>query len=180
MIDFALLEDTSEPITEHIAVCDVEDVYTLTNVRDDDESSYNIGSQLYYDYTLYGINYRAYIQKDMDARLFTEIRKSVVIRKAMPDGFLEETSKCTTIEEVVAVRMKYGKQLEKCYNDDIWQIQYLAMLSLNEKWENVFLDFESCFEDGDASKQMHPETVWEAFVNHVHYGFMHPNDIPVQ
>lgn len=165
-IDTKKLRDFSEYIDFDIVENDIRKVYNIQNICDDeDESLTYIINELIADYDLGRANYRAYIEKDMDARMLMEVRKSAVIPMSEElYDFYDGHKPCKTPAEVKEFRRKYLKFLTSDYEDLNWQYYLLIKHYLRSASKGFVFDFESCFADGDWRKQSHPEDYEDDFI----------------
>lgn len=155
-IDINILRDYSKPLTLDDVYNDVENIYNITNIFDDEdyECLTAICNALYTDYTVQRANYHAYIERGMNARMLMELRKSAVI--PMDEelfDFYTKHSSCETYTDVKNFRSDYLKFLCSDYQDLNWQYHYLILHYLRGKAKDFFFDYEICFADGDPSKQ---------------------------
>jgi hypothetical protein len=163
VISFKKLRDFSEEMTMDTVIDDLVKNYTIKNICDDDgESVCYLAEALLEDYTTSKANYKAYIEKDMDARLLMEIRKSAVI----PFGeqftdFYEKHSTLKTAKEVKEFRTQYIHAMNDDYIEKNWQYYYLIKFFWKGRAKYFCFDFESCFADGDWRKQTNPEDYQE-------------------
>lgn len=160
------LQEYENIITLDDVIEDISENYKITNIADDNnESLYYLSKALYDDYVMRRANYKAYIEKDMDARLLMEIRKSVILPmdKELYD-FYEMHSNCNNAEQVKGIRKKFLKFLNNEYEDYNWQYYYLVINFLRSKAKNFIFDYESCFADGDYRKQTNIEDYKRDFI----------------
>lgn len=154
-IDVNLVHDYSQDIDFDTVIDEVIDTYTIKNIFDDDgESVYYLSQALYEDYITQRANYRAYIEKDMDARVLMELRKSAVLPMAEDSyDFYTGHKTCNTVADIKAFRTQYLKFLNKDYFDLNWQYFYITKVFLGKKAHDYKFDYESCFADGDFRKE---------------------------
>lgn len=162
-IDIEKLHIFNKKITVQDILVDIMDNYKLTNVEDrldfedkvyeDIENWYYIAEALQSDIELERANYKAYIEKNMDARLLMELRKSAILPmgKELYD-FYGLHSKCETAEDVKNLRIKYLHFVNEDYRDDDWQYYMLTKYFLRKKSIDLVFNFEVCFRDCDLKK----------------------------
>lgn len=133
---------------------DLHDVYKITNLAWNVEGvGHYFTEQFYKDYEYHMANYKAYIQPGMDARMLMEIRKSMVL--GFEDKiYYEAFDGCKTANDVIEARKAILNRYNAGYMDIPWQYYLLVKCSRGNKITEYFVfDFESCYLDGDASKQ---------------------------
>lgn len=165
-IDPYKIRDYSKNKTIDDVYKDVEEVYKVTNILDDDgESMYYICRTLLEDYEKQRANYEGYIEKGIDARILMELRKSAIIPmgKDLYDFYTSHSS-YETVRDIKRFRANYLKFLNNEYFDLNWQYYILIQILLSkEQNEGFIFDFESCFADGDYRKQTSPRDYEEEY-----------------
>lgn len=158
MINSHLVHDCRKKITYQEVEDDVRK-FGITNILDDEDedSLYDICEALYQDYTIRNTNYKAYIEKGMNARILMELRKSALLPftyQENADKFFKPFDNCKTVEDVKKVRRYLIKQLNPDYEDLGWQYYYLSRMILGtDKLEDYYFDLEQCFADRDLAMQ---------------------------
>ena len=146
--------------------------YKLSNILVDyDEAIYEIINTLQVDYQNHEMNYRAYIEEGMDARLFFELRRNAWIRrdcfedKKVIDNFYHANSKCNTALEVKELRQEFLAKYFLGYEDLDWQYAMLIsrMWGLSPE-KDVYFDFEFVLEDRKTSVQRLPSDYKREFI----------------
>lgn len=166
-IDFKRLYDFSKEVNMEKIYKDITEEYTIRNVNYDyDEAMEFIVDILYDDYSNHRVNYLAYIEKDIDARLFFELRRNALLRfrGAQMEEFCKAHSEFTSQEEVKAFRLSSVKSELPEYEDLDWQYALL----IKELWgldiNNFYFDMEVCFEDRKTHIQRTPEDYKREFI----------------
>ena len=166
-IDYNKLYDFSDKMSLKSIYEAITKEYTIKNVDYDyDEAMEFIVDILYDDYSNHRINYLAYIEKDIDARLFFELRRNALLRfrGAQMEEFCKAHSEFTSQEEVKAFRLSSVKAELPEYEDLDWQYALL----IKELWGldimNFYFDLEVCFEDRKTNYQRTPEDYKREFV----------------
>ena len=166
-IDYKKLYDFSENMTLDKIYKSLTEEYTIRNIDYDyDEAMEFIVDILYDDYSNHRVNYLAYIEKDIDARLFFELRRNALIRfrGAQMEEFCKAHSEFTSQEEVKAFRLSSVQAELPEYEDLAW---HYALL-IKELWgldiNNFYFDMEVCFEDRKTHIQRTPEDYKREFI----------------
>lgn len=166
-IDVNKLYDFSEHLTFEDVSADF-DRYHIHNIAaedgsyfnyDYDEFRYYLEEALFSDYEAGRINYRAYIEDGMDARLMLELRKSALLRMSHPSliGFYAAHSQCETVADIKELRIKWLHFLHQDYMDLDWQVYMLINWCWGVKGSDIVIDYEDCLNDGDYRRQNGPE-----------------------
>ena len=166
-IDYKKLYDFSEDMTLEKIYKYLTEEYTINNVNYDyDEAMEFIVDVLYDDYSNHRVNYLAYIEKDIDARLFFELRRNALLRfrGAQMEEFCKAHFEFTTQEEVKAFRLSSVKAELPEYEDLDWQYALLIKNLWGLDILNFYFDFEVCFEDRKTHIQRTPEDYQREFV----------------
>lgn len=160
-IDFNKVYNFDENITYEDVFYDIVDNYKITNLRDDEGWSERIlADVLYSDYEKELANYKAYIGKDMDARLLMELRNSALVPFSEKEiDYFEGHENLKTWQEVRDFRTNYIHQFNKYYRGYEWQLYMLLVSLRGRKAAKIDLCFEELYADGDLSKQ----TTWRDY-----------------
>ncbi len=166
-IDVKILHDFKKQKTLDDVITDIMDIYKIQNIsNDDNESVYYICKALYDDYAMQRANYTSYIEKEMDARVLMELRKSAVLPMDIDlYDFYSKHCECENQADIKQFRTQYLKFLNEDYADLDWQYYYLVKNTLKRKSKGFFFDYETCFADGDYKKQSSIEDYKIAFIN---------------
>lgn len=134
-IDLAKLYDFSEDLTfddvsadfgkYHIHNIAGETTYEMDFDFDYEEYRYYLEEALWDDYKTRRINYRAYLEDGMDARIMMELRKSALLRIDDCPSFYSKHSECETVDDIKSLRLKYLKSLSEDYEEFDWQLYML-------------------------------------------------------
>lgn len=161
-IDYKILYDFSDAeVSSETIFSDLRDVYKITNIggyNEDDKFIHtaDVADELYDDYFYKRANYRAYIEEGMNLRMLAELRKSALIKVAgkqlYPDFYMAHNN-CETVKQVSDTRVKFLKFLNADYIDMEWQTYYIIRRCWGTTTDNILLNFEYIYEDGDRSKQ---------------------------
>lgn len=96
-------------------------------------------------------NYKAYIAKGMDARLFAQLRMNALL--IYNKYFFDEHEQCKNLEDVKNLRIKHLRKKCEEYDDEPWQYYYLIRYLYGKNFPyNFMFDFECFFADCDYSK----------------------------
>lgn len=158
-IDINKLYDFSEPVTLENIADEFRDIYKITNIGDIDFEFHCICEQLADDYANKRANYKAYIEKGMNARILTELRNSAIL--PVEDSltyFYGAHSTLTTQTEIIQCRNSFISSIIDVYKGEEWQYYMLLRRLWGRRGSNIIIDFEPCFEDGEDRMQH-----WKAY-----------------
>lgn len=167
-IDVTKLRDFSKKKTVKSIYNDLTKKYKLTNILEADEDydyAYILAEALFDDYEMQLANYEAYIEKEMNARLFMELRKSAVLNINPSEFyFYTDHNKLDTVEVVKKFRDDYIKSKIPDYTGLDWQYYMVLIYTLRSKIKYFSFDYESCFADGDYTKEGSIESYRESIL----------------
>lgn len=168
-IDIDKFRDFTRDLTVDDVIRDIRDKYKITNINDDDgESLWYICKALYDDFRLKRVNYMAFIEKDMDARMLMELRRSAVIQYTTDPlslDYYRSFRKCETPDDVIKNRTKIISYYNEDYEDLDWQYYFLCMYTFRpEQKKNFEFNYESCFADGYYTEAIGREYYKEQFI----------------
>lgn len=166
-IDYNKVRDFSKEKCWDDVYDDILENYRVTNICDDDyESATILANVLYYDYENKMVNYEAYIEKGMNARMLAELRNSalILLDKNSMDYYKGHNS-LNTWQEVREFRTKYIHNLNKYYRGCEWQLYYMLLNIWGDKAKHIDICLEACFDDRDLSQQ----TSWENYEEDFRY-----------
>ena len=132
---------------------DLTEKYKITNIANNKESLQAIVNTLAWDYINYMANYEGYIEKGINARVLIELRKSAILPIENWDEFYTGHNALETAEDIRFYRTKMLKK--KIYNYTDWDWDYYNCF--RKSWmrtEAYRIDFENCYADGDATRQI--------------------------
>lgn len=167
-IDYNKVRDFSKEKTLDDVMEDIIEKYEITNICDDElgEAEYALCEALFDDYEKELANYKAYIGKDMDARLLMELRNSALVPFSEKEiDYFKGHENLKTWQEVRDFRTKYIKGCNKYYRGYEWQLYYLLVSLRGKKARKIDLCFEELYADGDLSKQ----TTWRDYEHDFRY-----------
>lgn len=172
-IDKSLLYNVPESITRKMVHQDF-DKYHIHNIvcEGDEEARFyyidyrtDLEDALYMDYMKRGVNYHAYIEEGMDARILMELRKCALIRLGPGlDQYYELYGDCETIEDIRRLRIECVSQWDDNYRDFDWQTYMLIRYCWGKDSPDILIDYESCFADGDYHLEGNPEIYRRQFL----------------
>lgn len=153
-IDIDKLYDFSENLDELTIIKEIKHKYKIRNIGTRDFEINCLGWQLADDYENKRANYKAYIEKGMDARLLMELRNSSIL----PLGkeyyhYYTDHSKLSTPEEVLKYRDKFISDMVEEYVGLDWQYYMMLRILWGRRGTNIVIDFEPCFADGEDRQQ---------------------------
>lgn len=130
---------------------DLTEKYKITNIANE-EALKVIVETLAFDYANFMANYEGYIEEGMDARVLMELRKSAILPLDTWNDFFTGHNTFETAEDIRFYRTNMLKSMYYNYTDWDWDYyRYFKCLWIVP--ENYRIDFEDCYEDGDASRQ---------------------------
>ena len=101
------------------------------------------------DYNLRFANYRGYMEKGMDLRIFAELRKSAIMNTECID-FFKLHEKCKTIQDIKNARIIYLNPytyqfFRDGYRDEDWQLFYILLATTHDKESrySISIDFDA-------------------------------------
>jgi len=158
-IDLSILRDFSEEVTFK----SIDEDLTRLGIRnileksdrvaewDADEARCWIVEAFRTDYEKKRANYKAYLEEGMDIRFAMELRKSALLLIADPEKqtFYTGHSVCSTIQEIKEYRIKYLIALNDSYQDLDWQLYMLIRHCWGRGNDDILIDYESCYNDGN-------------------------------
>lgn len=153
--------DFSEKIDYDTIYEDLTEVYKVKNLDYEYEDAVDLLiCTLLDDYESKRVNYKAFIEDGIDARILFELRRNAFVK--MPDNITEaeycrEHNNCETIEQLKELRLKTIKRYAKEYEDYDWQYALLMKWIWGLKIREFYFDFEVCFEDRKTNVQRLPE-----------------------
>lgn len=177
-INFKKLYDFTETITLREIYLDITEKYTLTNLDYEYVEAMDfIVQTLYGDYKDKRINYRAYIEKDMNARIFMELRRNALLKFDDMEAFCEGHSTLHTLSDIKEYRKASIQRYMPYYEDLDWQYALL----IKDLWHidimNFFFDFDICFKDRTSNFQRVPEDYRNEFLDYMGNPFTPQYDV---
>lgn len=149
-IDITKLKDFSDvkKLDAYDIVDELYDVYDIQNV-DDEMAMYDIACALYDDIKFERANFRAYVEKGMNARLMMELRKSAIVPLS-EESYYFYTNHCTceTVEDIKKLRKEFIERFDPGYLDMDWQLWWVLVQCLGRRGKDLYIDFENDFSDG--------------------------------
>ena len=138
--DFSNVPDTIDGI-----IADLQN-NQFTNIYEDEYVYIDLAALLHDD-LLYGFaNYRGYIEKGMNLRMFAELRKSAIIPTDVPEFFIAH-SEFNTIEEVKQWRIKHITRICDGYTDEDWQYYMFMKAAMSREKGEIFNRLGFDFDD---------------------------------
>ena len=169
-IDVNLVHDFSKKKTYENIEDGIVKKYKIKNLirePEDDDFLYIVCNTLYYDYIDGLANYESYIKRGMDLRLLMELRNTAI--QSLTDAEFKQFDDCNTPLEVVNKR---AKVMHRFANDDVvepWQLYVISVKTkkIADAYKNCDIDFridfEDCYEDGDAEKALSKDVLIHDF-----------------
>ena len=169
-IDVNLVHDFSKKKTYENIEDDIVKKYKIKNLirePEDDDFLYIVCDTLYYDYIGGLANYESYIKRGMDLRLLMELRNTAI--QNLTDDEFKQFNDCNTPLEVVNKR---ATAMHRFANDDVvepWQLYVISVKTkkIADAYKNCDIDFridfEDCYEDGDAEKALSKDVLIHDF-----------------
>lgn len=156
-INTDILRHFDKSVTESDVIKDLTVNYNIQNIyrEFDGDLEYVIilADMLKEDIEMERANYKAYIEKDMNARILVELRKTAILPIGECDyWFYKEHCTCETVEDIRNKRIKYLKQKNEDYDDADWQYYAVCRWYLRRKSNGIYFNMENCYEDADMSK----------------------------
>ena len=145
--DVDLVKDFSKPIKYKQVYNDIKR-NNFKNIVEDENVYEDLASMLTADYNVELANYKAYMEKGMDLRVFMELRKSAMLNSTCRE-FFEEHQNCKTIEDIKQLRTAYLSPTFNFmfiggYRDEDFQLCYAMFKSTPiEKAEYLEFDFDA-------------------------------------
>ena len=164
-INIDKLYDFSEVLSLEDVFKDITIKYNVTNLNyADEDSMFLLIGTLYSDYENHYINYRAFIEKGIDARLLFELRRNAFLK--MPDMalFCNKHKNFNTVNEVISFRKQAIKTYLPEYEDLDWQYSLIIKNTWNIDIMDFYFDFDVCFNDRNSNYQRTPEDYQREFI----------------
>lgn len=161
-IDVSKLYDFSETGLTLDSIADDLEYHRIINIANEEgiESELQcICEQLLDDYENHRANYKAYLEPDMNARLFTELRNSAILPLSEEYySFYTDHCKITSQKEVLDYRNNFISSMIPEYKGLEWQYYVWLRTLWGRKGKNILIDFETLFIDGENRAQH-----WKAY-----------------
>lgn len=118
------------------------------NIVEDDDVYDDLTLCLFDDFYLKRSNYKGYMEKGMDFRLFMELRKCAILKAPCKD-FYNALKTAKNIDDIKNIRIAYLAPVADCkfingYQDEDWQLYFILYWSApnQEVKDHVFFDFD--------------------------------------
>ena len=171
-INTDILRQFDKSITESDIIKDLTINYDIQNIyRDCDgdlEYVIYLADALKEDIDMERANYKAYIEKGMNARILMELRKTAILPIAESDYlFYKEHCKCETVDDIKNKRIQYLKQKNSDYDDADWQYYAVCRWYLRRKSVDIYFNMEYCYADANMLNYKSVEDARLEFLEHV-------------
>ena len=171
-IEYNKLFDFSEDIDFDYIYKDITKIYKLKNIDYEYEDAMNvIINTLLDDYDKCRINYKAFIEKGMDARVLFELRKNAYIKYPDMKKYCEGHKNLNTIDEIKQYRIEKISEYYDGYADLDWQYSLLISDTWGISTKEFYFDFDVCFNDCHSEYQRTPDDYRREFNEYIMSGF---------